>query len=74
MAAPAPWPAIPDRPQAAARHVAPIRPFPCGAIPAWKTGRRVPSAPARLPLYLASGAAGMINGENLVVDGGYAAT
>ena len=30
-----------------------------------------PDEIALAALYLASGAAGMINGENLVVDGGY---
>ena len=39
------------------------------------TGRfAYPEEIALAALYLASGAAGMINGENLVVDGGYTAT
>jgi len=39
------------------------------------TGRFAqPDEIAMAALYLASGAAGMINGENLVVDGGYTAT
>ncbi len=33
-----------------------------------------PEEIALAALYLVSGAAGMINGENLVVDGGYTAT
>jgi 2-deoxy-D-gluconate 3-dehydrogenase len=33
-----------------------------------------PEEIALAALYLTSGAAGMINGENLVVDGGYTAT
>ncbi len=33
-----------------------------------------PEEIAMAALYLVSGAAGMINGENLVVDGGYTAT
>ena len=51
--------------QAAARHVGDrSAPFRAGPSRPGEDGSLVPSAPARLPLYLASGAAGMINGEN----------